>query len=251
MCNKEQLVGYLYDELDAAERTTFEGHLATCAACRAEVGGLRRTGSTSPHGRRRNPSAPSTSFAAQPLHRPLDGGSGSCRSGRWLLRRACSCSRVPRRLRTWRCAMALTGSWCAPAGLRPLQRPHPRNASADAGCRHRGVVRTIGSGRSGAREPVARARARAQSRQTVKASATMQAAITAGTAEDPDPERGTAARDGPSGLADLEGLQRCAGHRLRSIAGCDWPGSGVTNQQLRQHRDSIEDLSRVSASQQR
>ena len=43
MCNKEQLIGYLYDELGAAERTTFEAHLASCAACRTEVAGLRRT----------------------------------------------------------------------------------------------------------------------------------------------------------------------------------------------------------------
>jgi anti-sigma factor RsiW len=43
MCNKENLVGYLYDELSADERRIFEAHLAGCADCRKEVGGLRQT----------------------------------------------------------------------------------------------------------------------------------------------------------------------------------------------------------------
>ncbi len=37
MCNKEQLVGYLYDDLSAAERAAFEAHLASCVDCRAEL----------------------------------------------------------------------------------------------------------------------------------------------------------------------------------------------------------------------
>ena len=43
MCNKEQLIGYLYDELEGAERSSFEAHLGTCAECRAEVAELRHT----------------------------------------------------------------------------------------------------------------------------------------------------------------------------------------------------------------
>jgi anti-sigma factor RsiW len=43
MCDKELLVGYLYDELDASERATFEAHVRSCAACREEVGDLRET----------------------------------------------------------------------------------------------------------------------------------------------------------------------------------------------------------------
>src|SRR4051794_24499843 len=43
MCNKEQLVGYLYGELDAAERNEFDAHLTTCAECHAEVVDLRGT----------------------------------------------------------------------------------------------------------------------------------------------------------------------------------------------------------------
>ncbi len=43
MCNQEQLIGYLYDDLSAPERAVFEAHLAGCAACRREVGDLRQT----------------------------------------------------------------------------------------------------------------------------------------------------------------------------------------------------------------
>ena len=137
--------------------------------------------------------------------------------------------------------MALTGSWCAPAGLRPLQRPHPPERQAPTPA----AATAVSSEQLEAVVQVLENRLleleRAQSRQTVKASATMQAAITAPElrkilTQSEARQRG----DEPSGLADLEGLQRCAGHRLHSIAGCDRPGQGVTNQQLRQHRDSIE-----------
>jgi hypothetical protein len=43
MCDKELLLGYLYDELQASEREAFGRHLASCAACRAELDGLRGT----------------------------------------------------------------------------------------------------------------------------------------------------------------------------------------------------------------
>jgi Putative zinc-finger len=43
MCDKELLVGYLYDEADATERRTVETHLLACGECRAELKGLRTT----------------------------------------------------------------------------------------------------------------------------------------------------------------------------------------------------------------
>lgn len=43
MCDKELLVGYLYDELPPADRSKFEAHLFGCAECRDEVAGLRAT----------------------------------------------------------------------------------------------------------------------------------------------------------------------------------------------------------------
>ena len=41
MCDKELLVGYLYDELPPAERSKFEAHMFTCSECRDEVSELR------------------------------------------------------------------------------------------------------------------------------------------------------------------------------------------------------------------
>ena len=43
MCDKELLVGYLYDELDGSDRRAFEAHLQACPACHAEVRGLHAT----------------------------------------------------------------------------------------------------------------------------------------------------------------------------------------------------------------
>lgn len=43
MCDKEQLVAYLYDDLSAADRAAFDGHLAACAACREELAALGAT----------------------------------------------------------------------------------------------------------------------------------------------------------------------------------------------------------------
>jgi predicted anti-sigma-YlaC factor YlaD len=43
MCDKELLVGYLYDEVDSAERRTMETHLLACAECRGELKDLRST----------------------------------------------------------------------------------------------------------------------------------------------------------------------------------------------------------------
>jgi Putative zinc-finger len=43
MCDKESLVGYLYDELSVSEHHEFERHLASCGNCRREVERLRAT----------------------------------------------------------------------------------------------------------------------------------------------------------------------------------------------------------------
>jgi putative zinc finger protein len=43
MCDKQLLVGYLYDEIDAVERRAIEAHLASCVACREEVVALGAT----------------------------------------------------------------------------------------------------------------------------------------------------------------------------------------------------------------
>ena len=43
MCNTEQLVSYVYEELSASERVEFERHLSDCAECRQELAELRGT----------------------------------------------------------------------------------------------------------------------------------------------------------------------------------------------------------------
>ena len=67
MCNKEQLVGYLYGELSAADRETFEAHIGGCEGCRQEVAELLHTrqhlASWSPPNRWR-PSLPGARAAA-------------------------------------------------------------------------------------------------------------------------------------------------------------------------------------------
>jgi anti-sigma factor RsiW len=43
MCDeRERLIGYVYDEVDAPERNEVERHLESCAECRDEIRGLRR-----------------------------------------------------------------------------------------------------------------------------------------------------------------------------------------------------------------
>jgi anti-sigma factor RsiW len=43
MCNTEQLVSYVYEELSATERAEFESHLSDCAECRQGLAELRGT----------------------------------------------------------------------------------------------------------------------------------------------------------------------------------------------------------------
>lgn len=43
MCDKDQLVSYVYDELHGAERKAFQHHLASCLSCREEVQALGAT----------------------------------------------------------------------------------------------------------------------------------------------------------------------------------------------------------------
>lgn len=43
MCDeRERLIGYLYEEADAAERRQVEAHLSECHVCRSEIAALRR-----------------------------------------------------------------------------------------------------------------------------------------------------------------------------------------------------------------
>src|SRR4051794_7164232 len=41
MCNKDDLVSYLYDDLGAPARQAFQRHLESCSECREELSGMR------------------------------------------------------------------------------------------------------------------------------------------------------------------------------------------------------------------
>jgi hypothetical protein len=43
MCDKERLIGYLYDELPSSDRAEFERHLTSCSECRDEISQLGTT----------------------------------------------------------------------------------------------------------------------------------------------------------------------------------------------------------------
>lgn len=43
MCNTEQLVSYVYEELSDSERAKFESHLSSCGECRQQLAELRGT----------------------------------------------------------------------------------------------------------------------------------------------------------------------------------------------------------------
>ena len=169
---------------------------STCARVVPKSRGLRRTRQ---HLTTWAPPEPEFNFhivrgAAAPP--PARRWFGSCRSGRWLPRRACSCSRAPRRSRTWRCAMARTGSSCAPAGLRPLQRPasaatpggDPAAAAAVSSEQLEAVVQVL----ENRLLELERAQSRADG-EGLRAGAGGD--HRAGTAQDPGPERGAAARE--------------------------------------------------------
>jgi len=46
MCDKDLLVGYLYDDMAPGERRIMDAHLVTCDECRTELSGLRGTRTT-------------------------------------------------------------------------------------------------------------------------------------------------------------------------------------------------------------
>ena len=90
---KERLVGYLYEECSAAERSAVEAHLARCAVCAAELDGLRDVQGTWPTGTRPRPT--SASVLRGSGRRPVTTRQrGPCRRGPrpqqrcWCLRRA-------------------------------------------------------------------------------------------------------------------------------------------------------------------
>jgi anti-sigma factor RsiW len=251
MCDKEQLVGYLYGELDAAERRTFEAHLATCAACRTEVAGLRRTRQ---HLTTWAPPEPEFNFhivrgaAAPPARRwfgfvPQWGMAAA--ASVLLLAGAAAIANVEVRYGS-EGFMVRTG-WADaadPVSAAPAA-PIPAAATAVSSEQWKAVVRVL--------ENRLLELERAQSTQTVKASATMQAGITAPELRKILTQNEARQREEMNlQLAqmwkDFSAARVSDFTRMQDVVG---RAQGLTNQQLRQHRDSIEQIYRASLSQQR
>ena len=249
MCNKEQLVGYLYDELDAAERTIFEAHLARCAACRAEVGGLRRTRQ---HLTAWAPPEPEFTFhivrgaAAPPPARRWFGfvpqWAMAAAASVLVLAGAAAIAHVE--LRYGPEGLVVRTGW-AEAAPAPASAgtPAPTTAAAVSSEELKAVVQVL--------ETRLLELERAQSTQTVKASAPMQASITA-----PELRKiltQSEARQREETNLQLAQLWRDFSAarvtdftRVQDVIG---RAQGVTNQQLRQHRDSIDQIYRASLTQ--
>ena len=250
MCNKEQLVGYLYGELEAAEREAFDAHLATCAECRAEVVDLRQTRQ---HLTTWAPPQPEFNFHI------VRGAAAPPRSRRWF-------GFMPQ----W--AMAAAASVLVLAGAAAIANVElrygregfvvrtgwaeapPAPAAAGTAAPIPAAASTVSSEQLTAAVQVLERRLleleRAQT-QTVKASTTMPAAITAPElrrilAQSEARQREEMALRVSEVWQDWSAARVTDFTRLQDVIG---RAQGVTNQQLRQHRDSIEYLSRVSASQ--
>jgi anti-sigma factor RsiW len=253
MCNKEQLVGYLYDELDAVERRTFEAHLATCAECRTDVADLRQTRQ---HLTTWAPPDPEFDFhivrgaAAPPPARRWFGfvpqWAMAAAASVLVLAGAAAIAHVEFRygpdgfvVRTgWTSAAAAPASAGTPA-------PSQAAATAVSSEQLKAVVHVL--------ESRLLELERAQSTQTVKASAPTQAAITAPElrkilTQSEARQREEMALQVSQVWKDFSAARVTDFARLQDVIG---RAQGVTNQQLRQHRESIESLYRVSASQQR
>jgi len=251
MCDKEQLVGYLYGELDAAERRTFEAHLATCAACRTEVAGLRRTRQ---HLTTWAPPEPEFNFhivrgaAAPPARRwfgfvPQWGMAAA--ASVLLLAGAAAIANVEVRYGSEGFMVRTGWADAADAVSAAPAAPIPAAATAVSSEQWKAVVRVL--------ENRLLELERAQSTQTVKASATMQAGITAPELRKILTQNEARQREEMNlQLAqmwkDFSAARVSDFTRMQDVVG---RAQGLTNQQLRQHRDSIEQIYRASLSQQR
>ncbi len=254
MCNKEQLVGYLYDELGAAERRTFEAHLGTCAECRAEVAGLRQTRQ---HLTTWSPPQPEFTFhiargaapAPAPEPRRFD------LVPRWALAAAASLL-----LLAGAAAIAQIELRYGPEGVvvrtgwasQPVATPAPAVAAAPS---VQAVPAGVSSEQLSAAVRVLEARLaeleRAGATQTVMAAKGGQAVITAPElrkimAQSEARQREETALQVSQVWKDFSAARVNDFARLQEVVG---RAQGVTYQQLRQHRESIDQLYRVSASQ--
>lgn len=251
MCNKDQLVGYLYDELSAAERATFEAHLATCPECRTEAAGLQQTRQ---HLTTWAPPQPEINFhiargpRAVPAKPRVFGfvPQWAMAAAASLLVLAGAAAIANLELRYGPEGVVVRTGWTAPAA--------PAAAVPAAGAaRAQAVPVAASSEQLKAAVQALAARLdeleRERATQTVKASMPLTAGITAPElrkilSQTEARQREEMALQVAQLWKDFSAARVTDFTRLQDVVG---RAQGLTNQQLRQHRESIESLYRVSA----
>jgi len=253
MCNKEQLVSYVYEELSPAERAGFEAHLSACADCRQEIADLRDTRHVLARWAPPQPEfnfhivrgAASPATAAAPRRRLSFIPQWALSAAAALLLFAGAAAIANLELRYGPEGLVVRTGWMAPATA-PVASTAPIDAlqAAPASASSERVKADIEALTRRLRELED-----AQAAQVSRAAAPAPAAITA-----PQLRRI---------LADLESRQRTEMALQVSQVWKDFNAArvsdfarmqdvvsraqGVTNQQLRQHRDSIETLYRTAS----
>jgi anti-sigma factor RsiW len=252
MCNKEQLIGYLYDDLDLEERRTVEAHLAACDECRSEVAGLQQTRQ---HLKTWSPPEPELTFhvvrgaaPAPPSPRRLGFvPQWAMAAAASLLVLAGAAAIAQLELRYGPEGLVVRTGWGAPdaPATAPAAAPQPVQAVA-GGVSSEQSEQLMAALRVLERRLAELEQARTQ---TVNAAPTQQAVITAPElrkimAASEARQREEMALQVSQVWKDFSAARVSDITRLQDVIG---RAQGVTNQQLRQHRDSIESLYRVSS----
>ena len=254
MCdNKEQLVGYLYDELEAGERRAFAAHLSTCADCREEIAGL---GQARDHLKAWAPPEPELDFqvvrrpvavtdpvAAPRRFRAIPQWAMAAAASLLVLAGAAAIAQVE--VRYGADGLVVRTGWGATPGSGPVEVPPGATPGPQAV--------PAGTSSEETRQLIAAFEKRLQELEQSRPAPTAAASTAAGTITAAELRKVLAASEARQReemalhvaqvWKDFSAARVSDLTRLQDVIG---RAQGVTNQQLRQHRESIESLYRVS-----
>jgi hypothetical protein len=260
-CNKEHLVSYIYDELGGAERAAFEAHLPGCADCRRELSQLR---DTRQHLTTWAPPEPELSFhvvrgGAVPLAPPIPRRPFAALVPQWafvplsaaaaLLLVAGAAAIANLEVRYGAGGLVVRTGWASSAA--PAQPPQAAvtaaSATAPAAARPAASEELIRQVEALTRR--LRELEQAQSSVLARAAAPSRAVITVPElrrilAESESRQRTETALQVSQVWKDFNAARVSDFTRLQDAVS---RAQGMTNQQLRQHRDSIESLYRTAS----
>lgn len=253
MCSKEHLVAYLYDDLSAADRAAFEAHAAECGACRAELQQLR---GTRQHLAAWSP--PEPGFETRLVRRAAPATPRRALVPAWAFAAAASllvlagaAALANLELRVGPDGLVVRTGWGIPAGR--AAGPEPEAVQADAGGRTaadltsellalEARLRELEAVRTAAVDTAASAAATEQASATAATDA-LEARLREMIAASERRQRTDVALQMTQIWKDLNAVR--ASDFVRVQESLDRV-QGQTNYQLRQHRDSIQSLYRVS-----